>query len=142
MTLGWAAQESWKMVKLLHNFELADAEHKEAHLKLVQKLFAISPLVKTIEADPEWVSWQKGANQEPHPFIQHGDPFMSSKAMAGVGGVLSKCYYNRQRGIVIFVVRFAGAMEWAPNTVHPGIVAGWIEDSLDWLGAHISDACK
>lgn len=86
-------------------------EQDQKETKSLDKSFAADRLVREIEADPEWQSYPYSDGTEKVPFVQHDDPFMS-EVMSGSSRVTSKCYINKSKAMLCFMVYFGGALEW------------------------------
>ena len=86
-TLGFAYVEVPKTARWVDHSE-RDIKREESDMQEIMQKFKNDPLVQTLEADPAWQSAAHNADAEtdPHPFVQHIDPFMS-KAIGGSQGI-------------------------------------------------------
>ncbi len=113
-----------------------DPVHEKIETDFIAEKFQQDPLVQYLEQDPEWTNAQRAPNPEtdPYPFVRHIDPY-STTAMGGPRGFQSKCYMNKAKLMMIFMVHFGEGVEGEPYFVHEGAVASFLDDSLDWMSA-------
>src|SRR2546423_1801919 len=89
--LGFAYIEVQKAARWVDKSQ-RDTRREEADMQEIRRKFEGDPLVQILESDPAWESAAYNADPatDPHPLVQHVDPFMS-KAVGGSRGIQMVC---------------------------------------------------
>jgi len=127
LLIGTAAGSSLRLVISPPDPPVPDTEEDSYTISVLHTQASHLPIVKQLEADPAWDSWDAYQTLTPEHKAQH----ITAGALRGSRGVggYQRVFYNASTGEFISVVYFGGGTTGWPGVVHGGVLATILDES-------------